>query len=253
MIFLVSFMGIGVCFSFPNGQVQADAVNAAYVRAHPLGADIDRATLLNCSSAQLVPPADVADVFQMHSGQPVHAPVVESDPRPAIGGHTGGQEPCVEVLDPVNHRTPHDGLMSQLRRGSGAQEIRRYAAAFGATEDGARFQSAVLALLEKVLVKTYTPRGPTQKKLLQNIGEKLTGFDPCRAPLQGEPMPERISGVDALPGLGVRFDVDWDNVSEILGMLRDRWVAEPGNHTGNWEQVHSIIADFQRNLDPTIH
>ena len=32
------------------------------------------------------------------SRRPVLAPMVESDPRPAIGGHTGGQEPCVVVL-----------------------------------------------------------------------------------------------------------------------------------------------------------
>ena len=207
------------------------------------------------ASAQFVPPADVADVTVEYGWyrQPPLAPMVESDPRPAFGGHTRGQKPCVAVRDPIHHKTPSDWLFDQLRRGSRDQDIRNYIAAFGATQEEARFQSAVLELLEKVLVKRCTPRGPPQKKLLLDIREKLRGFDPGRARLQGGTMPELISGVDALPGVGVRFDADWTNVSAIMGMLEKCEVAEPCDHTGNWKLVHSIIADFQRNLDPTIH
>ena len=207
------------------------------------------------ASAQLVPPADVADVTVEYRWyrQPPLAPMVESDPRPAFGGHTRGQKPCVEVRDPIHHKTPSDWLFDQLRRGSRDQDIRNYIAAFGATQEEANFQSAVLELLEKVLVKRCTPRGPPRKKLLLDIREKVRGFDPGRARLQGGTMPELISGVDALPGVGVRFDADWTNVSAIMGMLEKCEVAEPCDHTGNWKLVHSIMADFQRNLDPTIH
>ena len=187
-------------------------------------------------------------------GQPLAAtPVVESDPRPAIGGYTGEQKPCVEVLDPVNHMTPRDWLRSKLSRGATAQQIRQYVADFRATEEGKRFKAAVLGLLAQVLVKVCNPPGPSDKKLLKNTDQKVRGFDPSRTALQGEPIPESVSGVAVLPGLGVHFDVDWDNVTEFFNMLKACKVADSGDHTGNWELVHSIMANFQRNLDPTIH
>ena len=116
MIFLVSFMGIGVCFSFPNGQVQADAVNAAYVRAHPLGADLDGATLLNCPSATgerevhfvedfIEKLSDHSDVEATRSAQPV-APPARQPPAPPARHPPAPQPPPAPTSQPQSSWFP---------------------------------------------------------------------------------------------------------------------------------------------------
>lgn len=115
--------------------------------------------------------------------------------------------------------------MVQLHRGSTAEAIRERAAVIGAErEAGANFQSAVLEHLHAVGVKFFRIRSPTQRKLLQDRSKKLGIHD---APwISNMPPDLRQPTADPLPGVGVHFDVDWDNVDAFMRVLQTCQVAQ---------------------------
>ena len=153
--------------------------------------------------------------------------------------------------------------MAQLNRGSNIDQIQERAAAISPNGAGSgsglgpgmsaaigatharQFQRAVLFFLETVKAESLRKSGPADKKLLKDIRQKAPGSFSHHAQRK-KPFEESelsnshniISGVGALPALGgVRFDVDWDNVSAFMGLLQSLEVAGPEDHSGDWHMV----------------
>jgi len=148
-----------------------------------------------------------------------------------------------------NNRTPLQWVRAQLHRASPVDEIRERLAAIGAESPaGTSFANAALDQLAVVAAIRHRTRGPAQKKLLQDPSQKLSSFDPdtvCQRPAH---LPDLFKPTaETMPAHGVKFDVDWDNVSAFERILRDCKVAEPGDNSGDWHLVQQwcIFMDGQ--------
>ena len=127
--------------------------------------------------------------------------------------------------------SPFDWVYRWLKRAREPQQILDHTAAIGArSHAGYVFATVVAEILENMTDRAKRPRGVQKKRLLADPQQKI-GFI----------MPSAMNGLQPayyMPGAGVCFDVNWDNVSAFTTVLFELPIRTIGGAVdGTWKTV----------------
>jgi hypothetical protein len=137
--------------------------------------------------------------------------------------------------EPIPHsgvkESPFGWVYRWLRRACEPQQILDHTAAIGArSHAGYVFATVVAEILENMTDRAKRPRGVQKKRLLADPQQKI-GFI----------MPSAMNGLQPayyMPGAGVCFDVNWDNVSAFTTVLFELPIRTIGGAVdGTWKKV----------------
>lgn len=133
---------------------------------------------------------------------------------------------------------PARWVMSHLWKGSSDANIRWAAAQIGLDGDaGLAYKVEVESFLAKVQFRCGRTKRDVTPRLLTDHWQKMRWDDqptPAKASHFGESVAE---GPNASPGLGVRYDADWDSIDDFVFMVRELETAGPDDLGDDWRLV----------------
>jgi hypothetical protein len=139
------------------------------------------------------------------------------------------------IPDSGIEQSPYQWLMKFLRRGTPGAEIQAHLQAIGTLcSQGAEFERIVSVWLERISMHADRPRGPSQGRFMRDARLRPQPF--ANLPQQENQLLADAPANDA-PGLGIRFDVDWDNMTDFKAVLDGLHDSNEAAEVGNWQMV----------------